>query len=250
MAKPTTREEFKEYCLRKLGKPVIEINIDDTQVEDRIDQAILYYQDYHFDGTQKVYLSHAITAEDITNKYLDLTSISSKIISIVRVFDIGDSYSTNNLFNLRYQISLNDLYAFNSTPFAPYYMALQNIALAEEMFVGKQGIRFNRHVNKLHIDMDWNSKTVVGEYIIIEAYELLDPDTYTDVWADYWLQNYATQLIKQQWGTNLKKFEGLSMPGGLTFNGQQIYQEASDEIQKLEQEMITSYSLPVNDMVG
>jgi len=247
MAKPTTREEFKEYCLRKLGKPVIEINVDDTQIEDRIDDALSYYHDYHFDGTQKVYLAHAVTEEDKTNKYI---TIPEAVIGVINIFDIGDSYSTNNLFNIRYQIALNDLFAFNYGPFAPYYMALQNVALAEELFVGRQSLRYNRHVNKLYIDMDWEEKVVTGEYIIIECYQKIDPETYSDVWADRWLEKYATALIKKQWGENLKKFEGLQMPGGLTFNGQRIWDEANDELSKLEEEMISSYSLPVSDMIG
>ena len=247
MAKPTTREDFKEYCLRKLGKPVLEINVDDTQVEDRIDEALAYYHDYHFDGTQKVYLAHSVTAEDKTNKYI---TIPEAVIGIINIFDIGDSYSTNNLFNIRYQIALNDLFAFNYGPFAPYYMALQNVALAEELFVGRQSLRYNRHVNRLYIDMDWEAKIATGEYIIVEAYQKVDPDTYSDVWGDRWLQRYATALIKKQWGDNLKKFEGLQMPGGLTFNGQKIWDEATDELTTLEAEMISSYSLPVSDMIG
>ena len=247
MAKPTSRELFKEYCLRKLGKPVIEINVDDTQIEDRIDEALVYWQDYHFDGSQKTYIAHQVTEQDVTNKYVD---IPSTINGVINIFNIGDSYSTNNLFNMRYQIALNDLYAFNTTNYAPYFMALQNVALAEELFVGRQALRYNRHGNRLYIDMAWAEKTTIGEYIIIEAYEGVDPDVYTDAWGDWWLQDYATALIKRQWGDNLKKFEGLTMPGGVTFNGQKIYDEAIDEITKLEQEVISSFSLPVTDMFG
>jgi hypothetical protein len=129
-------------------------------------------------------------------------------------------------------------------------MALQNVALAEELFVGKQALRYNRHINKLYIDMAWLEKTTVGEYVVVEAYQLVDPEVYTDVWTDRWLQNYATQLIKRQWGDNLKKFEGMTMPGGVTFNGQKIWEEANEEIRKLEEEMINTYSLPVSDMIG
>jgi hypothetical protein len=247
MAKPTSREDFIEYCLKKLGKPVLEINVDNDQVEDRVDEALAYYHDYHFDGSEKTYLLYQITGQDQTNKYL---TIPQTIIGVTNIFDIGDSYSTNNLFNLRYQISLNDLYAFNSTSYAPYYMALQNVALAEELFVGKQAIRYNRHINKLYIDMAWLEKTAIGEYVVVEAYQLVDPEVYTDVWTDRWLQNYATQLIKKQWGDNLKKFEGMTMPGGVTFNGQKIWEEANEEIRKLEEEMINTYSLPVSDMIG
>lgn len=244
--KPASREEFKEYCLRQLGAPVLEINVDDLQVEDSIEASLQIYHDYHYDGTEKVYLAHEVTATDIANKYID---IPENVIAVINIFDIGNSYSTNNLFNLRYQISLNDL-AFNYGPFAPYYMALQNISLAEELFVGKQSFRFNRHVNKLHIDMAWGEKILAGEYIIVEGYRLLDPDTYTDVWNDRWFKKYATAMIKKQWGNNLKKFEGLQMPGGITFNGQKIYDEAEDELKALDEDLIRSYSLPVTDMIG
>lgn len=247
MHKPATRDEFKEFCLRRLGAPLLEINVHDDQVEDCIEIALQYYHDYHYDGTKKVYLAHQVTQTDIDNKYI---SIPETVIGVTSIFDIGDSYSTNNLFNLRYQISLNDLYAFNTGPFAPYYMTFQNVALAEELFVGKQSLRFNRHTNKLYIDMDWESKVEIGEYIIVEGYEVLDPDTYPDVYNDRWLKRYATAQIKKQWGENLKKFEGLQMPGAVTFNGQKIWDEAVEEITQLEEEMINSYSLPVSDMVG
>ena len=245
--KPATRDEFKEFCLRRLGAPVLEINVDDLQVEDCIEIALQTYYDYHFDGSQKVFLAHQVTQTDIDNRYLD---IPQNVIGVVNIFDVGNSYSTNNLFNIRYQIALNDLFAFNYGPYAPYYMAMQNIALAEELFVGKQGLRYNRHNNKLYIDMAQGEKVQLGEYIIVEAYEIVDPETHADVWNDRWLQKYTAALIKRQWGTNLKKFEGMQMPGGVTFNGQQIYTEAQDEIDKLDEELINTYSLPVTDMVG
>jgi hypothetical protein len=246
-SKPASREEFKQFCLRRLGAPLLEINVADEQVEDCIEIAFQYYYDYHYDATEKVYLAHQVTQTDIDNKYL---SIDDSVIGVINILPLGNSYSTNNLFNLRYQIALNDLFAFNTGPFAPYYMALQNVALAEELFVGKQAIRFQRHSNKLYIDIYWGEKVVLGEYIIVEAYQKINPDTYTDVYNDRWLQRYCTAQIKKQWGENLKKFEGLSMPGGITFNGQKIWDEATDEIQAIEAEMISTYSLPVTDMLG
>jgi hypothetical protein len=246
-SKPASREEFKQFCLRRLGAPLLEINIADEQLEDCIEIAFSYYYDYHYDATEKIYLAHQVTDQDKVNKYIQ---IPDEIIGVTSILDVGDSYSTNNLFNLRYQISLNDLYSFNTGPFAPYYMAFQNVALAEELFVGKQSLRFNRHINKLYIDMSWDTKVKTGEYIIIEGYKKIDPDTYTDMYNDRWLQRYCTAQIKKQWGENLKKFEGISMPGGITFNGQKIWDEALDELNQLETEMISSYSLPVLDMVG
>jgi len=247
MAIPTSRDQLKEYCLRRLGKPVIDINVDDEQIEDRIDDALQYYRDYHFDGTEHVYLRHQVTQADKTNKYITL---DNSYIGVVSVFDIGDAVQSSNLFNVRYQIHLNDLFDFSSTTYVPYVTAMRHVEQLEEIFVGKKPIRFNRHTNQLNIDMDWEFDVRVGEYIIVEAYKILDPNVYTDVWGDRWLQRYTTAQIKRQWGENLKKFEGLQMPGGITFNGQKIYEEAVEEIEKLESEMINSYSLPVTDMIG
>lgn len=248
MANPTSREELKQYCLRRLGSPVIDINVDDEQLEDRIDDALKYYQDYHFDGTEHIYLKHQITADDISNQYITIPEL---VIGVVRVFDIGDSVNSSNLFNIRYQIHLNDLFDFTSTTYVPYVTAMRHVEQLEEIFVGKQPIRFNRHKNRLHIDLDWTGGDVnVGEYIIIEAYRILDPNTYTDVYGDWWLRQYTTALFKRQWGDNLKKFEGMQLPGGMTFNGQNIYNEAIEEILRLEQEMVNTYSLPVQDMTG
>lgn len=247
MAVPTSRSEFKEYCLRSLGKPVISINVDDDQVEDRIDQALKYYADYHFDASEKVYYKHQVTNTDKTNKYITLPE---NILGAVSIFSIGDpSVRSDDLFNIRYQIALNDLYTLTSVSLVPYYMVMQHLAVIQELLVGKQPIRYSRHRDILHIDMDWNTIDA-GEYLIVEAYQVIDPEVYTDVWGDRWLAEYTTQLIKRQWGTNLKKFGGMQMPGGITFNGQQIYDEADAEIKLIEKDMILNYSLPVMDMVG
>lgn len=247
MAVPSSRSTFKEWCLRKLGKPVIEINVDDDQVEDRIDESLRYYWDYHFDGTEKIYYKHQITNADVANTYITLPE---NIIGAVRVFPVSDPMvSSDDLFNIRYQIALNDLYTLTSVSMVPYYMVMEHLALVQELLVGQQPIRYNRHRNRLHIDTDWNDLKV-GEFLLIEAYEVVDPDTWTDAWGDRWLQQYATAKIKMQWGNNLKKYEGMQLPGGIMFNGQKIYDEAKEEIEKLETEMITSYSLPVMDMIG
>lgn len=247
MAIPTTRQTFKEYCLRSLGYPVIEINVDDDQVEDRIDEALKYYADYHFDATEKVYYKHQVTSNDKSNKYITLPE---NIIGAVSIFSIGDpAVRSDDLFNIRYQIALNDLYTLTSVSLIPYYMVMQHLAVIQELLVGKQPIRYTRHRNILHVDMDWNTINN-GEWLLVEAYQVIDPTTYTDVWGDRWLARYCTALIKKQWGNNLKKYSGMQMPGGLTFNGQQIYDEASQEIKDMEEEMILNYSLPVMDMVG
>jgi len=247
MANPASRQELKDYCLRRLGEPVVDVNVDDDQVEDRIDDALKFYQDYHYDGTERLYLKHQVTQDDINNEYI---TTSDAIIGVVRVFDIGDAINSSNLFNIRYQIHLNDLFDFTSTTYLPYVTAMRHVEQLEEIFVGKKPLRFQRHKNRLHIDMDWNSDVLAGQFIVIECYRILDPDTYTDVYGDMWLRNYATQLIKRQWGENLKKFEGMQLPGGLQFNGQQIWNEANDEVLRMEQEVTTNYGGIVMDMVG
>lgn len=246
MAVPTTRDQFKENCLRRLGKPVIEINVDDDQVEDRIDESLRYFWDYHFDGSSKTYYKHMVTETDKANKYITLPE---NIIGAVNIFPIGQALNTNNLFNIRYQIALNDLYTLTSVSMVPYYMAMQHVQFLEQMLVGQQPLRYNRHVNRLYIDMDWE-RIDTDNYLLVEAYEIVDPSIFTDAWSDRWLLRYTACLIKQQWGQNLKKFEGMKMPGGLTFNGQKIYDEATIERAELEKEMIYSYSLPVTDMIG
>ncbi len=247
MAVPTSRTEFKEYCLRKLGKPVIEINVDDDQIEDRIDESLRYYWDYHFDGTEKVYYKHQITSDDIANKYI---TIPENIIGVVRVFPIGDpSIRSDDMFNIRYQIALNDLYTLTAYSMLPYYMAMQHLALISEFLVGQQPIRYSRHRDRLFVDTKWDNYNV-GDYLLVEAYEVLDPDTFSEVWSDRWLQNYATEKIKYQWGSNLTKFTGMQLPGGVQFNGEKILADAEAAIAKMEDEMINAYSLPVADMIG
>jgi len=247
MAVPTSRATFKEYCLRKLGKPVIEINVDDDQVDDRIDECIRYYWDYHFDGTEKTYYKQAVTDQIKSDKYITLPE---NIIGAIRVFQIGDpSIRASDMFNIRYQIALNDLYQLTTVSLLPYYMAMQHLGTITELLVGQQPIRYNRHTNKLHVDMDW-TKIDVGQFLLVEAYEVIDPDTYTNAWGDRWLQEYTTQKIKYQWGSNLTKFSGMVLPGGVQFNGEKILDDAEKAIEKLEQEMISSYSLPVADMIG
>ena len=246
MAVPTTREQFKQYCLRKLGKPVIDINVDDDQVEDRIDEALNYYWDYHFDGTEKTYYKYQVTQTDITNKYITLPQ---NIIGAVNIFPVGSSLSSNNLFNIRYQIALNDLYDLTATTMVPYYLAMQHIQFLDQLLVGQQPFRYNRNTNKFYLDMDWG-KVGVGDYFVIEAYQIVDPNTYSDVWGDRWLTRYTEALIKLQWGSNLIKYQDVSLPGGMKFNAQKIYDDATRDLAKLEDEMIHSYSIPVADMIG
>ena len=247
MAQPTTRKEFKEWCLRKLGKPVIEINVDQDQADDRIDEALSYYWDYHFDGAEKTFLKHQITATDKANGYID---VPENVIGAVNIFSLGSNITASTgMFNVQYQFVLNNIHDFVNYNMTNFFMSMQHLQFMEDVLVGKQPIRYNRHINRLHIDTDWDRLTE-GDYIVAECYSIVDPNVYADVWKDRWLQSYATAKIKYQWGSNLTKFVGMSLPGNVQFNGEQILNDAREEIQKLEEEMMSSYSLPVVDMIG
>lgn len=243
----SSRQQFKDYILRRLGAPVIEINVDDEQVEERIDDALLKFRDYHFDGMQHVYLPYQVTEQDRQNRYVTLPE---DMIGVTRIFDVNDSYGAMNLFNIRYQLHLNELFNISSVSVTPYVVAMRHIEFLEEVFVGKKPIRFNRHTDRLYVDMNWNDDVLVGSFIIIDGYKTVNPEEFPDVWDDPWLKQYATQLVKRQWGEHLKLYEGMNLPGGITFNGQKIWDEANEEVQKLEQSVINDYSLPVTDMIG
>lgn len=252
MATITSRSQFKDYCLRRLGFPVIELNLDDDQVEDRIDDALQYWQDYHFDGLQKVYYIHLVTQTDINNRYLDLSNVQDsqnnalQIVGVTRIFPIQDSQATINMFDLRYQLRLNELYDFTSASYINYTLTQQHLRSLEIMFTGEVPIRYNRHMQKLLIDWGWGaSEAPVGTVVVAECYATLNPEVYNQMWNDRWLKEYATALIKRMWGNNLKKFSGITLPGGVMLNGDKIYEEAMGEIEKLESEMQVEYGAPL-----
>jgi hypothetical protein len=252
MATITNRADFKTYCLRRLGFPVIEINVDDDQVEDRIDDAIQYWQDYHFDGLQKVYYIKALQQSDIDQRYLDLKSSTDadgnpmEIVGISRIFPISDSQANTNMFDLRYQLRLNELYDFTSASYVNYTLTQQHLRSLEIMFTGEVPIRFQRHMQRLYIDWNWgDSEAPVGTVVIAESYAVINPDVYNKVWNDRWLKEYATVLIKRSWGNNLSKFAGLQLPGGVTLDGKTIQAEAVTEIERLEKEMEMNYGAPL-----
>jgi len=329
MATITNRQDFKTYCLRRLGFPVIEINVDDDQVEDRIDDALQYWQDYHFDGLQKVYYIKAVTGSviqtnnvidlnifnqsnttiigantgsiasvssygsnnyilavsgnqtfqvgeellyysangmtsdtgssvvnyqmgDVDQRYLDLSGSKDaqgnpmEIVGISRIFPVSDSQATVNMFDLRYQLRLNELYDFTSASYINYTLTQQHLRSLEIMFTGEVPIRFQRHMQRLYIDWAWGySEAPIGTIVVAEAYAAINPDVYSLVYNDRWLKEYATQLIKRSWGNNLSKFAGLQLPGGVTLDGKTIYKEAADEIERLEREMEMNYGAPL-----
>ena len=248
MSTVTTRKQFKDYCLRRLGFPVIEINVDDDQIEDRIDDALLYWQDYHFDGLQKVYYIHEVDQTDIDNKYLDMSNITdmsnnaTEVMGVTRIFPLQDSSANVNMFDLRYQLRLNELYDFTSASYINFTLTQQHLRSLELMFTGETPIRFQRHMQRLFIDWAWGSYQVpMGSKVIVECYTTLNPEAYGKVYEDRWLKEYATNLIKAQWGSNLKKFGGIQLPGGVTLNGDKIFAEAMDEKKRLEVEMENNY---------
>lgn len=248
MSNPSSREQLKDYCLRKLGFPVIDINVDDDQVEDRIDEAFQYFQDFHFDGTQRVYLKHQLTSENIENKYIPITN--DGIIGITRIFPVAASNATVNMFDLRYQLRLHELYDFTSTSYVNYVLTMQHIRTLDMLFSGEQPIRFNRHSNRLYLDWNWIQFAQAGEFIIIEGFAILDPEEYERVYNDRMLKKLATAYIKKQWGNNMKKFGGMQLPGGIVMNGQQIYEEAENEIKDLEQEIRNTFEAPPQFLLG
>jgi hypothetical protein len=319
MSSPSTRQELIDYCLRALGHPVIEINVDDDQLEDRVDEAFQYYRDFHYDAVESVYLKEQITAstlqivgvnagnfsigekitgstsgattfvhaafaanktytkntagtftpgETITgassgttavvtsmtlgnfdNKYVTL---NDSVLSVVRTLPLSSRSNSISFFDAKYQLMLNNIQSLTNTDIQYYTMLKMHINLINDLMTGQKPIRFNRHMNRLYIDLTWGEggDLAIGDYVIIEAFRTLDPDAFTDVYNDGFLKRYATALIKRQWGVNLKKFEGVQLPGGVTMNGQKIFDEAMDEITILKQEAQGTYQLPVDFFTG
>lgn len=317
MAAPRTRIEFKDYCLRRLGWPVIDINVDDDQVDDRIDDALQFFHDYHFDGTEKMFMKHRITEEDRKRRWI---YCPEPIAFVTNVFPFDDSNSSINMFDLRYQLRLHDLYDFTSVSYVSYEITMQHIQSLNLLFSGKPQFRFNRKQNKLFLDVDWNRNVNAGEYVIVECYRNLTPDVIaltgtvnldastktvigtntkfdaefvendfvefgnlslqvskiksptelelvyeptvtqanvtmsiagnSQVWNDRFLKQYATAKIKYQWGTNLSKFAGIQLPGGITLDGPRIMEEARAELEKIEEDMYTMSSLPSEIFIG
>jgi len=317
----STRQQLQDYCLRRLGFPVVEINVDEDQVSDRIDDALQYFQEYHFDGVERTYVKHELTGStlklnlsvasnfnvgekitgatsgtsavvkgrdgnnivvetstgdwtsaetitgaesgfsaalatsnfyikgDIENGYIP---IGNGIIGINRVFNFGGTTSldTEDIFNIDYQFRLNDLYNLLGADMIYYSMVKQNLQSLEQILLSSRQIRWNRKTNRLYIDTDWETTFQIGNYVVAEAYAILDPETYTEVYDDMFLKKYATALIKRQWGENMKKFGGIQLPGGVTLNGKEIYDESIEEIRSIEQEMQLKYELPPSFMVG
>ncbi len=245
--RPNTREQFIEYCLRELGHPVIEINLDDDQIEDRIDDAIQIFHNYHFDGVERIYHPHTITQQNIDDQYVTL---DPDIISVVRVFQYDMSLSTNNMFSIRYQMALNDFWDISSIKMQYYDQSMQAINMINDMLNNEKSLQFNRHTNKVRIEANWQDKFEPGMSLMFEVYYAVDPATYGSVWNNEFLKKYGTALLKKQWGNNLKKFDGVQLPSGIMLNGQKIFDEAVEEIKELKEELATTHQLPPRFFIG
>lgn len=247
MARPSTRQEFKDYVLRKIGAPVIQINVSDEQVEDRIDEAIAFWRDYHYDGSQMVYLKHPLTQEEINQGYVE---VPENMLGVTRIFDLSSSISTGSgFFNVQYQFVLNNLEDITGYNIQHYYMSMSHLQFLQEILVGRPLIRYNRHINRVYIDISKSTLTP-GSYIIIEGYDIIDGETYSDVWSDRFLQNYASALIREQWGYNLTKFTNMQLVGGVQFNGEQILSDAKQDRKEMEDTAKTSLQPLVYNFVG
>jgi hypothetical protein len=246
MAKVTTRDELKEHALRALGAPVIEINVDDDQLDDRVDDALQYYQTYHSDAIVRVYNKHTLTQDDIDNGYL---AIPNNVTSVINILE-GGSRTLNVEFNVEYHMRLQDLMTWGSTGNLQLYDARKShLALIDHRLNSKELLRYSRHMNRLYID-DGLSTAAVDDIIVIEAWQIVDPATYTEVYNDMFLKRYVTALTKRQWGQNMSKFEGMMLPGGVTMNGLEIFNQANEDIIKLEEEMQLAWELPVDFLMG
>lgn len=275
MAKPATRAQLKEYCLRKLGKPVIEINVDDDQVEDLIDDTIQLFNERVYDGIERTYLKYKFTEDDLANgRSRNLTTTKSDtnlganpasrtlsfeegrgyltvpdhVIGIVGVAPIANTY-VNSMFGFRHQFFLNDFYNFYAYDILNLEMTMQYISTLEFLIEGNKPLRYNKVQNRLYLDLDWN-RVADNDYVLIDCYRALDPNTYTKIYNELFVKKYLTSLVKRQWGQNLMKFTGIKMPGGVEFNGRQLYDDAQGEIEKIEGEMLSKYETAPLDFVG
>ena len=282
MAQPASRTDLINYCKRQLGAPVLEINVADEQIDDLVDDALQYFQERHFDGVTQTFLKYKITQEDIdrgrarggSNNTAGITTstatttinessvsfsfeensnylqVPPEVIGITKVFKFdGSNTVTNNMFSVKYQLFLNDIYYFGSTEILTYAMTKRYLEDIDFALSTDKFIRFNQRQDRLYLDIDWGSATV-DDYLIIDCYRLLDPSSYSRVWNDSFLKRYVTALVKRQWGQNLIKFQGVKLPGGIELNGRQIYDDAQKDLEVIREQMSNTYELPPFDMIG
>jgi hypothetical protein len=279
MAKPSTRQGLIDYCLRKLGAPVLEINIDDDQIDDLVDDTIQYFNERHFDGVERMYLKYKITADDINrgkgpgkdgvtgivtttvNHSVGVTTqfsfeensnyiqVPDSIIGIENIFRFDTSSISSGMFSIKYQLFLNDLYYFNSVELLQYSMTKSYLADIDHLLTTDKQVRFNQRQDRLYLDIDWASQKE-GTYIVLDCYRALDPASFTQVYNDTFVKKYLTALMKRQWGQNLIKFNGVKLPGGIELNGRQLYEDGERELEAIRQKMTSEYELPPLDLIG
>ena len=250
MANPSSRQGLIDYCLRRLGDPVIEINVDEDQIEDRVDEALQYFREFHSEATYRGYIQHLLTADDITNKYV---SISSDVQQVTKLFKLEQGLFSRNMFSVKYQMHMNDIANMGSYvgDLAYYEQVQQYLSLLDMRLNGTPQVEYVRKQNRLYIHGNFDDGDIKeGEYIVAEVYSIIDGATHTAVWHDLWLKEYTTALIKHQWGANLIKFEGMQMPGGVTINGRQIYEDALQDIERLRERIRLEHELPADFFVG
>jgi hypothetical protein len=281
MAKPASRQQLIDYCLRRLGAPVLEINVDDDQIDDLVDDALQYFQERHFDGVERMFLKYKISQNDLdrgraknTNGvgivtttatstnisgYGEVTSsfyetsnfiqVPDSVIGIEKIFKFDTSSISGGMFSIKYQLFLNDLYYFNSVELLQYAMVKTYLEDIDFLLTPDKQIRYNKRQDRLYLDIDWSAISL-NTYFVIDCYRILDPNTYTNVYNDSFLKQYLTSLIKRQWGQNLIKFQGVKLPGGIELNGRQLYDDAEKELESIKQRMTTDYELPPYDFIG
>ena len=251
MANPNSRSTLIDYCKRRLGDPVIEINVDEDQLEDRVDEALQYYQEYHGEATLRTYLKHLVTESDVANEYI---SLSTSITYVTKLFPLASNFNSGrNFFDIKYQMMLNDMASLIhfAGDLAYFEQMQQYLSLLDMKLNGHPQVQFARKQNRLYIFGDFADDDIkAGDYIIAEVYQIIDPDASTSIYNDLWLKEYTTSLIKQQWGSNLIKFEGMQLPGGVTLNGRQIYDDATSEIAQHREAIRLEHEMPPGFFVG
>ena len=275
MAKPTTRQELIDYCLRQLGEPVLEINVAEEQLDDLVDDALQYFNERHFDGVEKMYLKYKITQDDIdrgrakgtdgvgivtttatsgiaTHNFYETSNyiqVPDSVIGIEKIFKFDTSTVSGGMFSIKYQLFLNDMYYFNSVELIQYAMVKSYLEDIDHLLTTDKQVRFNKRQNRLYLDIDWQSEQA-DTWIVLECYRALDPTSFTKVYNDSFLKKYLTALIKKQWGQNLIKFQGVRLPGGIELNGRQLYDDALRDLQEIKDRMSNEYELPPMDLIG
>jgi hypothetical protein len=281
MAKPASRQQLIDYCLRRLGAPVLEINVDDEQIDDLVDDALQYFQERHFDGVERMYLKYQFTQADLdrgsakgtngvgivtttatstnisgygttTSSFYETSNfiqVPDSVIGVEKIFKFDTSSISGGMFSIKYQLFLNDLYYFNSVELLQYAMVKTYLEDIDFLLTTDKQVRYNKRQDRLYLDIDWGAQSL-GTYLVLDCYRILDPDTYTNVYNDSFLKKYLTSLIKRQWGQNLIKFRGVKLPGGIELNGREIYEDAEKELESIKQVMALEYELPPYDFIG